>query len=53
MGVDDYQCSDGQCHNTPETPKYKMEIEVNDLPENWWDKIPDFDPRIYDAIALE
>lgn len=53
VGVDDYQCSDGQCHKTPETPKYKMEIEKNDLPENWWDKLPDFDPRVYDAISLE
>lgn len=23
------------------------------MPENWWDKLPDFDPRVYDAIMME
>ena len=32
---------------------YKLDIEVNTVPENWWDKLPDFDPRVYDAIAME
>ena len=48
-----YQASDKQCHETPEQPKYKLEIETNKVPENWWDKIQDFDPRVYDAIAME
>ena len=52
-GDGEYKASDGQCHKTPETPRYKLEIEDNDIPENWWDKLPDFDPRVYDAIALE
>ena len=52
-GVGEYSCSDGQCHKTPKTPYYKLEIEENKLPENWWDKLPDFDPRVYDAIAME
>lgn len=52
-GVGEYSCSDGQCHKNPKTPLYKLEIEENDLPENWWDKLPDFDPRVYDAISME
>lgn len=52
IGVDEYQTSDGQCHETPETPKFKLEIEENEIPENWWDKLPDIDPRVYDAISL-
>ena len=52
-GVGEYSSSDGQCHKTPKTPYYKLEIQENNLPENWWDKLPDFDPRVYDAIAME
>lgn len=52
-GVGTYCASDGQCHKTPKTPKLTLEIEKNTLPENWWDKLPDFDPRVYDAIAME
>lgn len=52
-GQSDYKASDGQCHASPETPKFKLEIEENDVPENWWDKLPDFDPRVYDAISME
>lgn len=52
-GVGEYSASDGQCHKNPKTPLYKLEIEENDLPENWWDKLPDFDPRVYDAISME
>ena len=52
-GVEEYKCSDGQCHATPETPKFKLEIEKNDVPENWWDRLPDIDPRVYDAISME
>lgn len=52
-GVGDYSASDGQCHKTPKTPHFKLEIEENDVPENWWDKLPDFDPRVYDAISME
>lgn len=52
-GSGDYSESDGQCHKTPEAPRYKLEIQENNLPENWWDKLPDFDPRVYDAIAME
>ena len=37
----------------PKTPKFKIKIDENDIPENWWDKIPDFDPRVYDAISME
>ena len=37
----------------PKTPKFKLKIDENDIPENWWDKIPDFDPRVYDAISME
>ena len=51
--VEEYKCSDGQCHATPETPKFKLEIEQNDVPENWWDNLPDIDPRVYDAISME
>ena len=51
--IDEYKTSDGQCHATPETPKFKLEIEENDVPENWWDKLPDIDPRVYDAISME
>ena len=36
-GVGDYSASDGQCHKNPKTPLYKLEIEENELPENWWD----------------
>ena len=36
-GVGDYSASDGQCHSNPKTPLYKLEIEKNDYPENWWD----------------
>ena len=53
QGVEDYSSSQGKCHGTPETPKFKLEIQKNNLPENWWDKLPDFDPRVYDAIAME
>ena len=52
-GVGEYSASDGQCHENPKTPLFKLEIEENNLPENWWDKLPDFDPRVYDAIAME
>lgn len=52
-GGDAYQASDKQCHKTPKAPKYKLEIEENKVPENWWDKLPDFDPRVYDAISME
>lgn len=52
-GCGEYSASDGQCHKSPETPKFKLEIQENYLPENWWDKLPDFDPRVYDAIAME
>jgi len=52
-GVGDYSASDGQCHKNPKPPLYKLEIDENDVPENWWDKLPDFDPRVYDAIAME
>lgn len=52
-GSGQYSTSDGACHKNPKTPLYKLEIEENDLPENWWDKLPDFDPRVYDAIAME
>ena len=48
-----YKASDKQCHKTPKPPKFKLEIDENDIPENWWDKLPDFDPRVYDAIAME
>lgn len=41
------------CHKSPETPKLKLEIEENELPENWWDRLPDFDPRVFDAILME
>ena len=37
----------------PKTPRFKLKIDENDIPENWWDKIPDFDPRVYDAISME
>ena len=37
----------------PKTPKFKLKIDENDIPENWWDKIPDCDPRVYDAISME
>lgn len=37
----------------PKTPKFKLQIDENDIPENWWDKLPDFDPRVYDAISME
>ena len=52
-GVGEYSASDGQCHKNPKTPLFKLEIEENDIPENWWDKLPDFDPRVYDAISME
>ena len=52
-GSGQYSASDGACHKNPKTPLYKLEIEENNLPENWWDKLPDFDPRVYDAIAME
>lgn len=52
-GVGEYSASDGQCHENPKTPLFKLEIEENNLPENWWDKLPDVDPRVYDAIAME
>ena len=52
-GSGQYSASDGACHKNPKTPLFKLEIEENDLPENWWDKLPDFDPRVYDAIAME
>ena len=52
-GVGEYSASDGQCHENPKTPLFKLEIEENNLPENWWDKLPDFDPRVYDAISME
>lgn len=52
-GSGQYSASDGACHKNPKTPLYKLEIEENKLPENWWDKLPDFDPRVYDAIAME
>lgn len=39
--------------NKPDPKKLKEEIEENDIPENWWDKLPDFDPRVYDAIMME
>lgn len=48
-----YSASDGQCHKTPKQPHFKLEIQENNLPENWWDRLPDFDPRVYDAIAME
>ena len=53
QGVEDYSTASNKCHGTPETPKFKLEIQKNNLPENWWDKLPDFDPRVYDAIAME
>lgn len=52
-GVGDYSTAEGGCHKNPKTPLFKLEIEENKLPENWWDKLPDFDPRVYDAIAME
>ena len=52
-GSGQYSASDGACHKNPKTPLFKLEIEENNLPENWWDKLPDFDPRVYDAIAME
>lgn len=52
-GAEEYSCSDGQCHKNPKPPLFKLEIEENDVPENWWDKLPDFDPRVYDAISME
>jgi hypothetical protein len=52
-GVGEYSASDGQCHKNPKTPLFKLEIEENDLPENWWDKLPDFDPRVFDAMLLD
>ena len=52
-GMGDYSSASGGCHKTPETPKYKLEIEENKVPENWWDKLPDFDPRVYDSISME
>lgn len=52
-GSGQYSASDGACHKNPKTPLFKLEIEENKLPENWWDKLPDFDPRVYDAIAME
>ena len=52
-GSSAYQSSDKQCHANPEPPRFKLEIEENDYPENWWDKLPDFDPRVYDALSME
>ncbi len=55
-GSSDGDNSSSMCiceHKSPETPKLKLEIEENDLPENWWDRLPDFDPRVFDAILME
>ena len=52
-GVIDISTSDQTPQTAPKTPKYKLEIEDNYLWENWWDKLPDFDPRVYDAIMME
>ena len=52
-GVGELSTSDNTPINSPKTPKFKLEIEDNDIPENWWDKLPDFDPRVYDAIMME
>lgn len=52
-GVGELSSSDNTPIESPETPKFKLEIEENDIPENWWDKLPDFDPRVYDAIMME
>ena len=52
-GVGEYSSSDEVQHESPETPKHKLDIQYNYLPENWWDKLPDFDPRVYDALAME
>lgn len=55
-GSSDGNNSSSMCvcdHKSPETPKLKLEIEENDLPENWWDRLPDFDPRVFDAILME
>lgn len=35
------------------TPKLTLQVDTNDVPENWWDQLPDFDPRVYDAISME
>lgn len=40
-------------HKAPEKPTYKLEIEDNDIPENWWDKLPDYEPRVEDAIMIK
>ena len=52
-GSGQYSAADGACHKNPKTPLFKLEIEENKPPENWWDKLPDLDPRVYDAIAME
>jgi len=52
-GVEDYSTACGGCHKTPATPKFKLQISENNLPQNWWDKLPDFDPRIFDSITYE
>ena len=50
---DESSCMSCNCHKSTETPKLKLEIEENELPENWWDRLPDFDPRVFDAILME
>ena len=56
-GEGENQTSDEQSNDEEEekkkTPRYALWIDENDTPENWWDKLPDFDPRVYDAIAME
>lgn len=52
-GVKDISTSDNTPQIAPKTPRFKLEIEENDVPENWWDDLPDFDPRVYDAITME
>lgn len=49
----DIQDDNGTQSNTSDPKRLKLEIEENDIPENWWDKLPDFDPRVYDAIMME
>ena len=49
----DGEQTDEHEHKGPKTPKFKLEIEQNDIPENWWDMLPDFDPRVYDAMMMK
>lgn len=49
-------CSSSSCSDSDadaKEPHKKYEIEENNVPEGWWDKLPDFDPRVFDAIMIE